>query len=341
MRCTCEKLINDIGRGDLSPVYFFYGPEELLKEEAVQNLIQRLVTPELRDFNLDLLYGDETDGAQIIERVSALPMMAEQRVVVVRMVNQLGTADKRQLLEHLRAPSPHTCLILTAPQVDVRKGFYRSLEGLACHVKFDSLTEQKRAAWVRQRALQNGKSMVPEAIQMLCDSIGEGLIALDNEIKKLVLYVGDRETIEPEDVGTVVGELRARTVFELCDAIGSRDLRGAMTVLSRLVEASASPGRVIALIRQHLCKLARVRSMSQRGRSSEQIIAGCHVSRKDVKKFIRQSANFDEKDLENMFARLYETDLKLKTGGQERGMAMTLLVYHLCKPTGVWENAQS
>jgi len=341
MRCAYEKLIDDIGRGNLSSVYFFYGPEELLKERAVQNLIQLLVPPELRDFNLDLLYGDETDGAQIIERISALPMMAEHRVVVVRMVDQLGIADRRQLLEHLRAPCPHTCLILTAPQVDVRKGFYRSLEALGCHVKFDSLTGKKLARWVGQRALENGKTMIPDAIQMLYDSIGEGLIALDNEIKKLVLYVGERQTIEPEDVETVVGELRVRSVFDLCDAIGSRDLRLAMTVLSRLVEASVSPGRMIMLIRQHLSKLAKARSMSQRGRSAEQIMAGCHVSRKDVEKFIRQSANFDEEDLENMFARLYETDLKLKTGAQERGMAMTTLIYHLCKPTGVWEDAQS
>jgi DNA polymerase-3 subunit delta len=341
MRCTYKKLAKDCDRGELHPVYFFYGGEELLKEEAVQSLIQRLVPPELRDFNLDILYGDETDAAQVIDRVSALPMMAERRVVVVRMVNQLATADKKQLLEHLSTPFPHTCLILTAPEVDDRKGFYRSLEGVACHVNFHSLTEQETSTWVRQRALEYGRSMAPEAVQVLCDSIGEGLIALDNEIKKLVLYVGDRETVEPEDVGAVVGELRARTVFELCDAIGSRDLRKAMNLLSCLLEASTPPGHMIVAIRRHLCRLARVRGLSQRGRSGEQIVKGLHVSRKHAEGYIRQATNFDEKNLESMFTQLYETELSLKTGSQKTGIAMTMLVYHLCRPTGEGEDERS
>jgi DNA polymerase-3 subunit delta len=334
MRCTYHRLVKDLDRGEVYPVYFFYGREQLLKEEALQSLIQRLVPPELRDFNLDILYGDETDAAQVIDRVSALPMMAERRVVVVRNVDQLSAVDRRRLLEHLSPPFSHTCLILTAPDVDVRRGFYRSLEGVACHVKFDYFTESETSAWVGRRALKYGKSMTREATQVLCDSIGEDLIALDNEIQKLVLYVGDRETIGPGDVGAVVGELRARTVFELCDAIGSRDLPRALTLLSSLLEASTSPGHMIGAIRRHICRLARVRDLSERRRSPEQDVEGLHVPRKYMGKYMRQVTNFDEQDLESMFTHLYETELRLKRGGQEMGMAMTLLVYHLCRSRG-------
>lgn len=340
MKCTYRKLVNDIDRGDLVPVYFFYGREELLKEEAIQSLIQKAVPPDLRDFNLDILYGDETDWVQIIDRISSLPMMAERRVVVVRDVNNLESTDKRKLLQHLSTPFDHACLILTAPEVDASRGFYKNLASLACHVNFYPLNDKVLFEWVQRRTQRYGKSIATEAVQTLCDSIGEGLIALDNEIQKLVIYVEERAAIEVRDVAAVVGELRSKTVFKLCDAVGQGNLPGAMTFLSHLQEAGALPSHIVWAIRQHLVKLARVREMSRQGKSADQIAVGLHIPKKHVNDIIQQSANLDEEDLEKAFAQMYETELKLKTGSQEPRMAMTLLVYHLCRPTGDGEDAQ-
>ncbi|KPL19855.1 MAG: hypothetical protein AMJ92_01445 [candidate division Zixibacteria bacterium SM23_81] len=338
MKCTYKNLVNDINRGDLVPVYFFYGREELLKEEAVQSLIQKAVPPDLRDFNLDILYGDETDWVQIIDRISALPMMAERRVVVVRDVNNLEATDKRKILQHLSTPFDHTCLILTAPDVDASRGFYKNLASLACHVNFYPLNDKLLFDWVQRRIQRYGKSIVPEAVQILCDSIGESLIALDNEIQKLAIYVEEKPTIEARDVAAVVGKLRSQTVFKLCDAVGRGDLPEAMTLLSQLQEAGAPRSHIVWAIRQHFVKLARVGQISRKGKSAHQIAVGLHIPKKHVNDIIQQSANLDEDDLEKAFAQIYETELKLKTGSQEPRMAMTLLVYHLCRPMGDWED---
>jgi DNA polymerase III delta subunit len=80
--------------------------------------------------------------------------------------------------------------------------------------------------------------------------------------------------------------------------------------------------------------------MSQKGKSAHQIAVGLHIPKKHVNDIIQQSANLDEEDLEKAFAQMYETELKLKTSSQEARMAMTLLVYHLCRPAGDWEDAQ-
>lgn len=340
MKCTYQKLMKDIDRGELSPVYFFYGPEELLKEEAVQSLIQRLVQQELRDFNLDILYGDETDWAQIIDRVMALPMMAERKVVMVRNVNQLTPSSRKRLLERLVTPFPHACLILTAPEVKSSEQFYKELEKVACHVNFRPLWENKIPEWVQHRARKHGKSMDPEAIRLLSDSIGNNLIALDNEIRKLAIYVGERPGISPQDVEAVVGQLRVHTVFEFCDAVGFRDLSKAMALLSRLLETE-DIGVLLGNIRRRFSQLAKVRRMSRKGEPLDHVAFDLHISPIYVRKYIQQSANFDEDELENAFNQLYETELKLKTGCQKPKTAMTLLVYHLCRTTGADVDAQS
>jgi DNA polymerase-3 subunit delta len=341
MKYSFRKLKLDIERGELAPVYFFYGPEELLKEEVVQSLIQRLVPPELKDFNLDVLYGDETDGAQIVDRASALPMMIQRRVVVVRNVNQLGLPDRKRLLVFLKRPFPHTCLVLTSLETNISRGFCKDLQRVTDCVGFFLLKDKERSSWVQQRARRYGKSMDPQASRMLCESVAEGLTALDNEIQKLALYVGDKAGIDPLDVTAVVGELRTLTVYQLCDAVGSRDLPEAMARLNRLLEAGIPAADMLRALRRHLSRLARVRGTSQKGASPEKVAADLRIAKNHVEGYIRQSANFREPDMEAALIQLFRTEFKLKTGIQDAGTAMMLLVYRLCEPTGAWHYAES
>jgi DNA polymerase-3 subunit delta len=329
MRYTHEKLFEDIDRGALKAVYFFYGPEELLKEQAVQAIIKKLVPPNLRDFNLDILYGDETDDAQIIDRVAALPMMAERRVVVVRKISALATAQKPELLKHLKIPLPHACLIMTAGEVDVRKGFCRSLQEVSCPVSFPLLKERQISQWVRQRVHQHGKDIDSRAAQLLADGFGSNLIALDNEIDKLAIYVAEREMIGPQDVEDVVGELRVRTVFEYCEAVGCKRLSQAMTLLNRLLDKGISPFNIMGSMRWHLTRLATVREMHSRGRPAHQIAASLHIPVFTIDRYVQQATNFRDGALEEAFEHLFEAELKLKTGGQKPATAMIMVTYRL------------
>lgn len=343
MECKPEKLTQDIDQKKLSPVNFFYGPEELQKEEAVQSIIRKLVPSGLRDFNLDILYGDETDADQIIDRVSSLPMMGEKRVVVVRNINGLLLQDRRSLLKYLQPPSAkkklsehlqerfgHICFIMTAHDVDTRKGFYRDLKKVVNCVNFPLCKEEDMPGWVRQRAQKYGKSMDTKTSQLLFDSIGNNTIALDNELQKLAIYIGERTAIDAQAVEVVVGELRVHTVFEFCDTIALANAGKATALLTRLLEAGISPFQLMGTLRWRFSRMARERGGRQRGNWSGRVAPGSAGSGKGS----RQPADLSERDLERMFAHLYETELNLKMGRQKPKTAMTLLVYKLCRLRG-------
>jgi len=327
-----DDLMKDIDRGQPRPVYFFYGPEELRKEQAVQALIGKLVPRELRDFNLDILYGDETDAGQILDRISTLPMMAERRVVLIRDVAALSPSSKKQLPVHLKTACPHACLIMTAGQIDVSKAFYRDLRRAAQEVTFGFLKKQQIPNWIRERAREYDKSIDPQAIQMLWDGFQSNLVALDNEISKLAIYAAEREQICSEDVAAVVGELRVHTVFEFCDAVCLRNLPQSMALLTRLMEAGITPFNILWQLRERLKNLVSIGEMSKKNKSPRQIAASQRMVSFQVDKLIRQAANFDEGLLEKAFGLLYETELAVKSGQQRPKTAMTLLTYHLCRP---------
>ena len=81
----------------------------------------------MRDFNFDMIYGDQSDGSQIISFANSLPMMAERRVVIVKSVQKLSVKSKDVLLSYVNDPLLSTCLVLTAQQIDKRQSFYSKL----------------------------------------------------------------------------------------------------------------------------------------------------------------------------------------------------------------------
>jgi DNA polymerase III delta subunit len=201
-----------------------------------------------------------------------------------------------------------------------------------CQVQFRALWEREIPPWIKQQVKHYGKTVTPQAVQLLSDSIGNDLVAMDNELRKLAIYVGERSAIELSDVEAVVGEFRTRTVFEFCDAVGTGDAAASMALLTRLLEAGVSPFHIMGALRWHLCRLTAVRAMSQKKKPLGAMARELHIWRGHLEKCLQQSRRFDERKLSQAFEYLYRTELGLKTGAMKPQMAMALLVCRICQP---------
>ena len=83
-RHTHDDLLRALGRGELAPVYYLFGSEDILKEEASRAILERALEPHERDFNLDQRSAQGLDPEELHALVNTLPMMATRRVVVIR-----------------------------------------------------------------------------------------------------------------------------------------------------------------------------------------------------------------------------------------------------------------
>ena len=97
-------------KGELAPVYYLYGPEDILKDEAVQAIVDRALDPALRDFNFDQRSAGQLDPEAIFALCTTLPMMAERRVVVLREVEGWKRKPKIRaaFLKYLERPAAET-----------------------------------------------------------------------------------------------------------------------------------------------------------------------------------------------------------------------------------------
>ena len=98
--------------------------------------------------------------------------------------------------------------------------------------------EQDREMRVRERVLSSTrgrrKKMTDKAFALLKERIKDEVL-LEQELGKLLDYVGDRETIELRDVATVVTQTHEDTLITLFDAMAQRNHKELIGILENLL----------------------------------------------------------------------------------------------------------
>src|ERR1051326_930775 len=224
-----EQLASTLRQKQFAPLYLFYGEEDFLIEQAVNLLIGEAVEESTRSFNLDVVYGGETDARRIVSLASAFPMMADRRVVVVRDFEK--TSNRDSLEPYVDRPSPSTSLALVGSKPDMRLKLYKSIREHGVVIEMKQLYDNEIPGWIKRRVAELGKDISLEACQLMQLYVGRSLREIQNEIDKLFVYVGDQKKVGVEHVNKVVGVTRQYSVFELQKAIGQQNMARSQEIL--------------------------------------------------------------------------------------------------------------
>ena len=115
-----SQLMQNIKLGHLYRVYLLYGEEKYLKEMYLKKLVKLAAPQGLEEFNLHRFDAGQMEVDDLIESCEALPMMAQQRCVVVEKFDfeSLNAQDKAKVTELLEDPPETTVLLLVVDKED-------------------------------------------------------------------------------------------------------------------------------------------------------------------------------------------------------------------------------
>jgi DNA polymerase-3 subunit delta len=330
-----QDFLQAIERGDIRPLYYLFGDEPYLMEKCVRRMLERLVTPDLRDFNLTVFYGTENKGEEIAETAATLPMFASWRVVLVKKAEALSASSLEALSSYIQSPSPSTCLIFQGDKIDQRKKFFLEMKKRGGLVEFKRLYENQLAGFIRSEASSRGKKMEGSAAEMLAYLVGNNLQEMVSELEKAVLYVGKREVITVADIRSIVSDTRVNTVFELTDALGEKKIDRAMRSLDTLLRAGEAPLLVLAMITRHYRQLWKVRELREKKMSTHEIGKAAGINPYFLQGILRQSGNYTVPELRGVFRKICEIDTTLKTGRGKPSVQLESLLLDLCGAGGI------
>jgi DNA polymerase-3 subunit delta len=301
--------------GSIPLVVLVIGPEETLREAYVAALRERALGGGPRDFNedrFDLAEGG-SDPAQILAAARTLPILAPRRLVLVR-----GLEDRRarRFLEDLlpayvEDPTPQTCLVLDARNVDRRQRWVKLVERAGelrdCRGPTRPAEVQR---WIDARFRQAGKSPAAGTAAALFELVGPDLDRLGGEVEKACLFAGASAEVTPDDVAEVTGALRPLALYELTDAIGSRQVSPSLRMLARLLEQGEAPLAILGGLANHFRRLLRARECEPADARAIERALGVHPFA--AQKLAGQVARFDARRLRRCLDAIHRTDAALK-----------------------------
>ena len=156
---TEQDFEKQLKTGSLLPVYFLYGEEPFLVERAGRRIMEQAIDPAMKDFNLNIYYGADCKGTEILDTAQTLPMFSDRRLVVVRQADKLPAATQEGLLPYLANPCPETCLLFLAAKPDLRRKFFLELKKQPGTLEFKKLYDNKLGPFIASEAQIQGKKI--------------------------------------------------------------------------------------------------------------------------------------------------------------------------------------
>jgi DNA polymerase-3 subunit delta len=255
--------------GSYSPVYYFHGEDDYLKDEELKRLLDSAVDPATRDFNFEQLRGADLDAETLGSILSTPPMMADRRVVVVRDVAALKKDARTMLDSYLKNPAPDVLLALVALAGTKED---KSLVSKTTAIEFAPLSGSRIPKWIAYYVEHDLKSSISDsAVRLLQEAVGTELAQLRIELDKLINFTSGA-SIDERAVSAVVGVRPGETMGDFLDAVARRDAKTAMAMLGPVLQQPKSNGvtMIMALTSQTLC-LGWAQAARERGAGTGKI----------------------------------------------------------------------
>ncbi len=324
---TPARLKSDLKKGIVATVYLFYGQEDFLIEQWLKALQQAVLQPGDEDFNLDVLYGNETDGAAVVNIAMSFPMMAEKRMVVVKDFHHLSEKSLNLITAYIQKPSASSCLALTTTKLGGTNAVIKALAKYSKVLEAKPLYDNHVPAWVKAHVKERGFTISDEAITLLQLNAGNSLRRLSSEIDKIELLLKDRHEISVQDVEAIVGASKEFNVFEFADAVAEKNLPKSLRILNRLLELGESPIGILVMLTRHYTIIAKAKEMIISRMRKDEMGRALRVNPYFIDKYVRQAAKYNKSQLGDIFQLLLTADQHLKSSYQKPKLVLESLIF--------------
>jgi len=349
-----DRFVAEVESRKLRPAYVFVGDEVFFRRRCREAILKHLVPEDLRDFSLFEFDLAETELAEVLDRARTPSLMAPFQVFFVKGVKTLfGRASNDEKLaaieSYCKDPNPDAVVIFVADHISIPadarriemqdKERYRRIRedmGSFCSIiELARVEEGEAVRWITDYCATQSVKVDPDAARDLVDALGGDMMMISNDLEKLILYVGEKKRITLGDVETMVLAAKQRSLYELTDAISSRDRVRALQILDAILSTGegedAAIGHVYMLaktFRQMLVILERnVRDQRMLWAALWQGFRVPPFAADDV---IRQARRYkSRRDLTRAIRLVAKSDLALRSNPVSKRMVLEKLVLDL------------
>ena len=306
-----EKILTDIKNRKFKPVYWLEGEEEFFIDQVISYAEHHILNEAEAGFNLSIFYGKDTSWTDLLNSCRKYPMFSDLQVVILKEAQGMKDIDK--LEGYIEKPLTSTLLFVAYKnkKVDGRTKLAKLLKDKAVVLTSKKLYDNELPEWTNNLVKSKGYTITHKALLLLIDHIGNDLSRLNNEINKLVLNLGERKNITDDDIENFVGVSKEFNVFELQQAIATKDLYKAVRIIQYFeANPKAAPIQLIfPSLYNFFSKVQMIYGLPSRDDNSIANVLGMK-STFFVKDYKQAATRFSNSEIEKLLLLLHQYNLK-------------------------------
>jgi len=322
------KVIKEhIKNGKFKRFYLLYGSEEYLKK-LYRDKMKAAIVKDDADINFSYFEGKDIEENKLVQAAQTLPFFSDYRLVIVE--NSGFFKSQSNLAQQLGNTPDTTVIIFVEDEVDKRSKLYKFVKDNGYVSEMNGLDEKNLKLFVASLFNRYDQKITEADISYLLDRIGTDMNNIVNEVEKISCYCSGKQIVSRQDIDAVTTAQITGRIFQMVDAIGSRQTQKALELYYELIAVREKPLGILFMIIRHFNILLQVKDLQSRT-STSSISEMVGVPPFAVNKYISQARNFSSKRL--MEALEYGTDIEqqIKTGLMDEKVGVELFIVTFSK----------
>lgn len=299
--------------------------------------------------NTTTLEGQQVTPDQLRTICETVPFLSEKRLVIInglfgRFEPKPSSSRKKKSAQIssrqnepqilgtcIREIPDSTVLVLVDGKVKGNNPLLGEISAKAKVKSFPPLRDTDLRRWIQRKVTEEGGSISPQAVTALVRLVGSNLWIMSSEINKLVIFTSGRR-IEEDDIKTVVSYAQQTNIYTMIDAIHECKTEVAQLSLQQLLQRGVAPAYILVVLSRQFQTIARAKELTVQKKPLMEIQNKLGLSSEyALRKTLEQASKYPWERLTEIYHRLLEADLSIKTGKYEGDLAFNILVAELCQ----------
>ena len=315
-----RTLKQDLSAGSLGRLYLFHGEETYLRDHYLEQMKKQLIPEGLESFNYHRLEGRQCNAQALSQLVDSLPMMSARTLLVVSDCDLFqAPEEEREAFAALLSTLPDYCCLVFVYDIIPYKSDGRMKKLAAAIRDHGSVVDFRRQSqgdltdWIHRRFKALGKTIGTAEAQYLIFLCGDLMHGLISEIEKIGAYTSHSRVTRADIDAVAIPQLDA-VVFQMTDALMSRDFSKAAGVLGDLLHMQEPPIKILAVLGKHFRQLLTARLALDRGRDAVYLMELWGLrSSYPAQKLLTAARHFGLSWCRRAVIRCAETDVAMKS----------------------------
>ena len=316
-----------------------YGEVPELVEKKSNEIVESYLNEKKDDFNYVKYNLYDTSFNQIIEEALTMPFISEKKAIVVKnafiftgeKVSKDIQPNNEQVNEFLEKYDGENFIIFEVYQnkLDERKKITKTLKKTSKLAKVEQMSEQEIKNWIKNKLHENFKDIKQDALDLFIELTGINFNIVSQELEKIILFLGERTTINKKDVEEIINRSLEQNVILLTEYIQKGEKYKAIQLIKDLIVMKEEPIKLLALITSNYRLYYQCKILSRKGYSGQQIAKTINVHPYRVKLALNQVKHYQLTHLLNIIDQCAETDYKLKSSYMDKQLILELFILSL------------